>query len=57
MVRRAYQAMLEWARTVVQGRTAGQTPASYGETLARAVPQDPLTARALARFLHSSRRP
>jgi hypothetical protein len=39
VVRRAYQSMLEWARTVAQGRTAGQTPASYGEFLARAVPQ------------------
>jgi hypothetical protein len=39
IVRRAYQAMLEWARTVTQGRSAGQTPASYAEALARAVPQ------------------
>lgn len=39
MVRRAYQAMLEWARTFAQGRSAGQTPASYAEALARAVPQ------------------
>jgi hypothetical protein len=39
IVRRAYQAMLEWARQAAQGRTAGQTPSSYGEFLARAVPQ------------------
>ncbi len=39
IVRRAYQAMLEWARTVTQSRAAGQTPASYGEALARAMPQ------------------
>ena len=39
MVRRAYQAMLEWARAVSRSRGAGQTPASYAEALARAVPQ------------------
>jgi hypothetical protein len=39
IVRRAYQSMLEWAHTVAHERTAGQTPASYGELLARAVPQ------------------
>jgi hypothetical protein len=39
IVRRAYQAMLEWARTVTQSRAAGQTPATYAEALARARPQ------------------
>ena len=39
IVRRAYQAMLEWAHTVTQGRAAGQTPASYAEALARRLPQ------------------
>jgi hypothetical protein len=39
IIRRAYQAMLAWARTVTQGRAAGQTPASYGEALARTLPQ------------------
>lgn len=39
MVRRAYQAMLEWARTAAQGRGAGQTPSTYAEALARALPR------------------
>lgn len=39
IVRRAYQSMLEWARTVTRSRAAGQTPASYGEALAHALPQ------------------
>jgi hypothetical protein len=39
IVRRAYQAMLAWAQSASQPRAAGQTPATYGEALARAWPQ------------------
>jgi len=40
MVRRAYQAMLEWALTASLPRAAGQTPRDYAEVLAGAVPQE-----------------
>ena len=39
IVRRAYQAMLEWAQSFSAPRAAGQTPAAYAETLSSAVPQ------------------
>lgn len=38
MVRRAYQAMLVWARTVTHSRAAGQTPAGYAEAVAHRLP-------------------
>jgi hypothetical protein len=39
MVRRAYQAMLEWAPAIsLPARRAGQTPAAYAETLRQALP-------------------
>jgi hypothetical protein len=38
-VRRAYQAMLEWARTIRLPRAAGQTPGSYARLLSGAVPE------------------
>jgi hypothetical protein len=40
MVRRAYQAMLEWAQSASLPRAAGQTPRAYAEVLAGAVPQE-----------------
>jgi hypothetical protein len=40
MVRRAYQAMLEWAQTASLPRAASQTPRDYAEVLAGAVPQE-----------------
>ena len=40
MVRRAYQAMLEWAQSASLPRAAGQTPRAYAEVLAKAVPQE-----------------
>lgn len=40
IVRRAYQAMLEWAQSASLPRAAGQTPRAYGEVLAGAVPQE-----------------
>ncbi len=39
IVRRCYQAMLEWALTLSLPRLAGQTPRAYGETLAGALPE------------------
>ena len=39
MVRRAYQAMLEWAQSASLPRAAGQTPRAYADVLAGAVPQ------------------
>lgn len=40
MVRRAYQAMLEWALGFsLPSRRAGQTPAAYAETLRQALPE------------------
>ncbi|MEP7356523.1 MAG: DUF4129 domain-containing protein [Anaerolineales bacterium] len=40
MVRRAYQAMLEWALSLsLPARRAGQTPQAYAETIAQALPQ------------------
>jgi hypothetical protein len=40
MVRRAYQAMLEWAPGLsLPSRRAGQTPAAYAETLCQAMPE------------------
>ena len=40
MVRRAYQAMLEWAPVLsLPTRRAGQTPAAYAETLCQALPE------------------
>ena len=38
-VRRAYQGMLEWARSIRLPRAAGQTPGSYARLLAGAVPE------------------
>ncbi len=38
-MRRAYQTMLEWARTLSLPRQAGQTPAAYAQALARALPR------------------
>jgi hypothetical protein len=40
IVRRAYQAMLEWAQSASLPRAAGQTPRAYAEVLAGAVPQE-----------------
>lgn len=40
MVRRAYQAMLEWAQSASLPRAAAQTPRAYAEVLAGAVPQE-----------------
>lgn len=40
VVRRAYQAMLEWAQSARLPRAAGQTPRAYAEVLAGAVPQE-----------------
>jgi len=39
IVRRCYQAMLEWALALSLPRLAGQTPRAYGETLAGALPE------------------
>jgi hypothetical protein len=40
MVRRAYQAMLEWALSLsLPARAAGQTPQAYAKTLAQSLPQ------------------
>jgi hypothetical protein len=39
IIRRAYQAMLEWARSLRLPRAAGQTPRDYGQMLAGAVPE------------------
>jgi hypothetical protein len=40
IVRRAYQAMLEWAPVLsLPARRAGQTPAAYAETLRQALPE------------------
>jgi hypothetical protein len=39
IVRRAYQAMLEWARSLRLPRAAGQTPRAYAQMLAGAVPE------------------
>jgi hypothetical protein len=40
IVRRAYQAMLEWAPALsLPSRRAGQTPAAYAETLRQALPE------------------
>lgn len=39
IVRRCYQAMLEWAGALSLPRLAGQTPRAYGETLAGALPE------------------
>jgi hypothetical protein len=38
IIRRAYQAMLEWARSLRLPRAAGQTPRAYAQMLAGAVP-------------------
>jgi hypothetical protein len=38
-VRRAYQGMLEWARSIRLPRAAGQTPGNYARLLAGAVPE------------------
>jgi hypothetical protein len=39
IIRRAYQAMLEWARSLRLPRAAGQTPRAYAQMLAGAVPE------------------
>jgi hypothetical protein len=39
IVRRAYQAMLDWAQTATLPRTPSQTPAQYAAKLARAAPE------------------
>ncbi len=39
IVRRCYQAMLEWALALSLPRLAGQTPRAYGETLAGVLPE------------------
>jgi hypothetical protein len=39
IIRRAYQAMLEWAQSLRLPRAAGQTPRAYAQMLAGAVPE------------------
>jgi hypothetical protein len=39
IIRRAYQAMLEWARSLRLPRAAGQTPRAYAQMLTGAVPE------------------
>ena len=39
IVRRAYQAMLEWAQTIILPRAPSQTPIQFAERLTRAVPE------------------
>ena len=39
IIRRAYQAMLEWARSLRLPRAAGQTPRAYAQMLAGAMPE------------------
>src|SRR5574341_1535610 len=39
IIRRAYQAMLAWAQTIILPRAPSQTPIQFAERLARAVPE------------------
>lgn len=39
IIRRAYQGMLEWARSLRLPRAAGQTPRAYAQMLAGAIPE------------------
>src|SRR5258708_25218159 len=50
MVRRAYQAMLEWAPVLsVPTRSAGQTPAAYAATPSQALPEGEAAIEILTR--------